>query len=61
MTRTTIDEPTDAQTFESGLTELLRIAAENGVPIERAWECRARDEHSWEVEIVSLLAENASD
>lgn len=52
-----VNEPVDEQTFENGLTDLLRTANENDVSIERAWECCVNDEDGWEVEIVPLSSE----
>lgn len=57
MTPITIDQPTDEQSFRTGLTELLHAARENDVDVERAWECDGGDDHGWEVEIVQLLAD----
>lgn len=59
MTGPTRRQPTDAQTFNDALTELLRNAAENGISVERAWECRVRDGPQWEVEVVPIVAEGS--
>lgn len=56
MTQIRLDTPTDAETFRADLTELLSAADREGIPIERAWECRG-DDDGWEVEVVPLAQE----
>lgn len=57
MNWTQPEEPVDSQSFRDSLTTLIATAAENGVTVESAWECR-RETKSWEVDIVRLLAKN---
>jgi len=57
MTQIELDEPVDEASFQSGLAEFLQTATQNGVSVERAWECCISDEEGWEVEIVRLLSE----
>lgn len=55
MRQIKLDEPIDEQSFQSGLADFLQIATQNGVPVERAWECCVGDKEGWEVEVVPLL------
>jgi hypothetical protein len=57
MTHITLEEPVDEQSFQFELAKFLQIAAQNDVPVERAWECCVSDKVAWEVEIVQLLSD----
>lgn len=46
--------PVDEDAFRNGLTEYLRIAEENDVPIERAWECPGEGSDGWEAVIAPI-------
>jgi hypothetical protein len=61
MTQIKLDEPVDEESFQSGLAELLETATQNGVSVERAWECCIGGEEGWEVEIVRLLSNKRTD
>lgn len=51
--------PIDEDAFQNGLTEYIRIARDNDVTIERAWECRGEDGDGWEAVIAPIASEEA--
>lgn len=47
------DTVTDEETFNDALNTLLQTAHENGVDVERPWDCRNGPTHpDWDITIV---------